>query len=205
MTAAVFWNKLARRYAARPVADIPAYEATLDHVRRYLAPNQNVIEVGCGTGSTALVLAENAARYTGTDFSSEMIAIAREKLAKNPLSSLDFAETGATLDTEADASRDVVLGFNLYHLVPDLDASLSAAHRVLKPGGLFITKTPCIASMWYVRPIIGAMRLVGKTPSVLYLTPEAYDKAIERAGFEIIEASFYGKGKTNRFVVARKP
>ena len=56
MTAAVFWNKLARRYAARPVADIPAYEATLDHVRRYLAPNQNVIEAEACTVPDPLFL-----------------------------------------------------------------------------------------------------------------------------------------------------
>ena len=204
MTDANFWNKIARGYAKRPIANMPAYEQTLDHVRRHLNTEQDVLEVGCGTGSTALLLAPNVAHYTGTDVASEMIAIANEKLATTPVPGLEFAVSDAALNDVGTESQDVVLAFNLYHLVPDLDASLRAARRVLKPGGLLITKTPCVASKWYLRPIIKVMQLVGKAPYLNYLSIKGYDMALQSAGFENLETARYAANSTNRFVVAKK-
>lgn len=204
MSKDAFWNAMARGYAKRPISNVPAYEQTLDHVCRYLAPEQRALEVGCGTGSTALRLAPHVATYLGTDFASEMIAIAREKLEGENHSGLSFEQRTVTLEGIADRSHDVVLGFNIYHLVDDLAAALAATHRVLTPGGLFITKTPCLARKWYLRPIIGAMQLVGKAPPVLYLSPKGLEAAISTAGFDILETAFYAANTQNRFIVAKK-
>ena len=200
-----FWNKIARSYAKRPISNVPAYEETLAHVRQHLRPDHQVLEVGCGTGSTALLLAPSVASYIGSDLSPEMIAIAQEKYALNPIDGLSFCVARAELDDVEAESLDVVLAFNLYHLVPDLEAALAAAHRVVKPGGLFITKTPCIGKMWYLRPVIKAMQLFGKAPQVTFLTNASYEAAIEKAGFRIIETAYYAAKTNNRFVVARKP
>ncbi|MBT8413993.1 MAG: class I SAM-dependent methyltransferase [Boseongicola sp.] len=199
-----FWNRAARNYAKRPISNMPAYEQTLDHVRRHLKSDHETLEVGCGTGSTAFLLAPSVGHYSGTDISLEMIKIAQEKLASDPNDFLDFFVSRATLDDVQTASKDVVLGFNLYHLVPDLDAALAAAHRVLKPGGLFIAKTPCIGKMWYLRPLIKALQLVGKAPPVTFFTSEAYDAAIRSAGFDILETAYYAPNTNNRFVVAKR-
>ncbi|MBT8460245.1 MAG: class I SAM-dependent methyltransferase [Boseongicola sp.] len=204
MTDPRFWNKIARGYAKRPISNVPAYEQTLDHVRKHLRPDHRAIEVGCGTGSTAIQLAPAVAHYTGTDFSSEMVKIAQEKIDKASVQGLNFLVAGEALEGIADESLDVVLGFNLYHLVRDLEAALAAAHRVLKPGGLFITKTPCVAGMWYLRPVIKVMQLVGKAPYLNFLTPGSYDAAITSAGFDIEETAFYAARSSNRFVLARK-
>lgn len=199
-----FWNKIARSYAKRPVSNVPAYEETLAHVRQHLRPHHQVLEVGCGTGSTALLLAPSVANYIGSDLSPEMITIAQEKYALNPIDGLSFCVARAELDDVEAESLDVVLAFNLYHLVPDLEAALAAACRVVKPGGLFITKTPCIGKMWYLRPVIKAMQMIGKAPRVTFFTSASYEAAIEKAGFQIIETAYYAAKTNNRFVVARK-
>jgi len=74
----------------------------------------------------------------------------------------------------------------------------------LKPGGLFISKTPCIGGKWYFRPIIGAMQLIGKAPYLRYLKVDEYDALIRAAGFEIVETGLYPPTAPSRFVVARK-
>lgn len=199
-----FWNRIARKYAKNRISNMPAYEQTLDHVRRHLRGEDEVLEVGGGTGSTAILLAASVKRYTGTDFSAEMIAIAQEKLAADPISGLEFMIAKADLDTIAAESKNVVLAFNLYHLVPDLDAAISAAHRVLKPGGLFITKTPCLGKMWYLRPLIKIMQLVGKAPPVTFFSSTTLENAITGAGFDILETACYAANTNNRFIVARK-
>jgi len=52
-----FWDRGARKYARGAVADPAGYERTLDRTRGLLRPDHGVLELGCGTGSTALRLA----------------------------------------------------------------------------------------------------------------------------------------------------
>ena len=62
--------------------------------------------------------------------------------------------------------------FNLLHLVRDLDATLAQVHQVLKPGGLFISKTPCLAQgglgfkFGLLKLLLPVMQRVGKAPYV---------------------------------------
>jgi ubiquinone/menaquinone biosynthesis C-methylase UbiE len=52
---------------------------TLDCTRKHLSASDNVLEVGCGTGTTALLLAPSVKQITASDISSRTIEIAREK------------------------------------------------------------------------------------------------------------------------------
>ncbi len=203
MTDVRFWDKIARKYSRRPIADQDAYEKTLTRVRSHLGAEDSVVELGCGTGSTALLLGKSVSSYLGTDVSPEMIEIAREKLAEAPIEGLSFAVTDAHVRDLGEAEFDAVLGFNLYHLVPDLEDALERARALLKPGGLFISKTPCIGGKWYYRPIIAAMQLIGKAPYLRYLKIDEYDALIQAAGFEIVETGLYPPTAPSRFVVAR--
>jgi len=74
-----FWNRVAARYAARPLKDVAAYEALLGDVAGRLQPTDTVLEIGCGTGGTAIRLAPRVAHWLATDFSSEMVRIAQAK------------------------------------------------------------------------------------------------------------------------------
>ena len=67
--ATLFWDRIAPKYAKSPVRDQQAYEATLARTRSYLGAEDKVLELGCGTGSTALILADAVAEYTATDLS----------------------------------------------------------------------------------------------------------------------------------------
>lgn len=200
-----FWNSIARKYATQPISDMSAYEATLERVSQHLGADDSVLELGCGTGSTALRLADGVARYTGTDLSSEMVAIANEKRSETPIEGLGF-ETSDAMGSQFDrASFDAVLAFNLYHLVDQPNRSMARVYDMLKPGGLFISKTPCLAKRWYLRPVIGAMKLFGKAPRTVHMfSVDAYDELVRSAGFEIVETGLYPPKTPSRFVVARK-
>lgn len=196
-----FWDALAERYAKQPVADPGAWDTTLGRIRHYLKPTDRVLEIGCGTGSSALKLADAAADYVATDFAPEMIRIARGKA--EDVEGLRFEVADTRLEG-MDGPFDAVVALNLLHLVDDLDASLKRAHEVLDTGGLFISKTPCLARMWYIWPVIKAMQLLGKAPSLLYFTARGFDQRIRDAGFELIEVAEHNKGQRGHFVVARK-
>ncbi|MGE0331096.1 MAG: class I SAM-dependent methyltransferase [Ramlibacter sp.] len=205
-----FWDRIARKYAADPIADMAGYEATLQRVLTLLHPGQDVLEIGCGTGTTALRLAPFTRRLLATDVSQQMINIAREKLAARPMAQLGFAVADADAQVFGQGIYDAVLAFNVLHLVGDLDQALAQAVRALRPGGLLISKTPCISEMnplvpWLALPL---MRAIGKAPDVLLCFDAAQLRsAMERQGLRIEAVERHGtRGKDIRvFIVARKP
>lgn len=204
-----FWNRVARKYAADPIADLAGYETTLRRVSALLSPAHSVLEIGCGTGSTALRLAAGTRQWLATDLSPEMIAIAREKLAAQPLPQLRFEVADAEAAVAASARHDAVLAFNVLHLMSDLDGALRALLPSLKPGGLFISKTPCLAEMNPLVPrlFVPLARALGKAPHVLSFDAAQLRAAFERHGLTIEAFERHGtKRKDFRvFIVARKP
>jgi 2-polyprenyl-3-methyl-5-hydroxy-6-metoxy-1,4-benzoquinol methylase len=200
-----FWDKKAEGYAASPISNMDAYNHTMDLTRAHLETSDRVLEVGCGTGSTALLLAENVAHITGSDISGNMIQIARNKATAQNVANADFVQ--ATLDDGAlgNAGYDTVLAFNILHLLDDLPGAVSQIHKRLNPGGTFISKTVMLGdglSLW--RMVIPPMRLLGLAPPVKFLSQQQLDDTIVAAGFKIVETHDYPGSFKTRFVVAKK-
>ena len=204
-----FWDRIALKYAADPIADMAGYEATLRRVQGLLSADQDVLEIGCGTGTTALRLAPFTRRLLATDVSAGMIAIAREKLAAQPVPQLSFDVADADAAVVRQDEYDVVLAFNVLHLVTDLDRALELAVHALRPGGLLISKTVCISEMNPLIPYLALplMRAVGKAPHVLCFDAAVLHSAIARQGMDIVSVERHGtRGKDIRvFILARKP
>jgi ubiquinone/menaquinone biosynthesis C-methylase UbiE len=70
-----FWDRIAKRYARRPVTDEAAYQKKLQVTREYFNSESEVLEFGCGTGSTAIAHAPHVNHIHAIDISSKMIKI----------------------------------------------------------------------------------------------------------------------------------
>lgn len=204
MANAMFWDKAAKKYAASKIADMGGYEETLARTQSYLSKQDHLLEIGCGTGSTALVLAPFVAQMTATDISGGMLAIAEDKRAKTGIANLAFVQTEATQPIEG-APFDAACAFSILHLLDDLDAGLAHLHSMIKPGGLLITKTACLRDMNFALPaVIKVMHWIGKAPHVNIFNADQLQSAFQRAGFEVVEADYHGKTRSVRFIVARR-
>lgn len=207
---ASFWDKIAPKYARDPIRDMEAYEYTLGRTRSYLTANDRVLEVGCGTGSTALLLAPSVGHITASDFSEGMLDQGREKARAEDVHNITFANIDVAAPT-GENTYDAVLGFNLFHLVKDMDAAFADIHKHLKPGGLFISKTPCLSEPglgWkfgVLKLAIPVMQLIGKAPFVNVMSICDLERAITGAGFEIIESGNFPATPPSRYLVARRP
>jgi predicted TPR repeat methyltransferase len=199
---AKFWDRFAERYAARPIKDVAAYEALLSDVAARLRKTDRVLEIGCGTGGTAIRLAPHVSQFTATDFSAEMIRIAAAKPAPD---NLHFKTSNA--ETALDGGPfDAICAFNVLHLVDDLPGLLGGIHAQLRPGGLLISKTWCFADLGRkLRLLFGVLRVFGLFPPSATLGVAHLHRAILDAGFEIVDQRVFGERPQNPYIVARKP
>lgn len=199
-----FWDKNARKYAKLQIKDMVSYDQTLDQTRVYLETNAHALELGCGTGTTALRLHDGIGQLTAIDISSEMIGIAREKAKDQGVQNVTFrhADLG---DDLGEGQYDVVMAFSVLHLIEDLPKALLSIHAKLKPGGVFISKSICLGEKgWYLRAMISVMRAVGMVPSMAVLKVHELDGMVENAGLSLVETRSFPGVAPNRFIVARK-
>ena len=203
--AARFWDRHAEGYAKRPVADEASYEKKLAKTREYLRPDMEVLEFGCGTGSTAIAHAPYVQHIWATDISPGMIAIAKRKAAAANVENVTFEAITIEDQSVPDASQDVVMAHSILHLLEDKDTVIADAYRTLKPGGVFVTSTPCLANGYnWLRPVIPVGNFLGLLPMVKFFSREDLEASITNAGFDLEHTWQPGKGK-GVFIIAKKP
>ncbi|PKP81194.1 MAG: SAM-dependent methyltransferase [Alphaproteobacteria bacterium HGW-Alphaproteobacteria-18] len=203
-----FWDRAARKYSSDPIADEAGYGRSVARTAEFMRATDEAFEFGCGTGTTALKLAPHCAHLLATDISAEMIAIAREKAAAEGVGNVTFEVGVINDDRWRDKAFDLAFGFNILHLLDERQAALEAVHSLLKPGGLFISKTPCLTEMSFaIRLALPLMQAIGKAPHVDFFSETTLTREITQAGFEIVASERHGtRGKDVRaFIVARKP
>jgi ubiquinone/menaquinone biosynthesis C-methylase UbiE len=142
-----FWNRIAENTPATRLRMRRSYKKKLEITRTYLAPDHRVLEFGCGTGGTALKHAPHVAQIDATDLSPKMIEIAERRAVEAGATNVTFAVASVEGFTAPDESYDVVLGLSLLHLLDDRQSAIAKIYRLLKPGGVFVSSTACIADM----------------------------------------------------------
>jgi ubiquinone/menaquinone biosynthesis C-methylase UbiE len=202
---AKFWDKLAKRYAKQPVADVASYEKKLEITRGYFRPDTQVLEFGCGTGSTAISHAPFVDHIRAIDVSEKMLEIARERAVAAGVTNITFERSTVEAMQAPDGSVDVVLGMSILHLLEDKEAAIEKVHRMLKPDGVFISSTVCLGgsmmrAIAWVAPI---GKLLGLLPLLRAFTADHLEGCLTQAGYTIEYRWQPGKNKAV-FMVAKK-
>ena len=102
-----------------------------------LKPGDKVLEIGCGIGSVVFKLSKQGYDVTGTDISGAAIAYGLKKYGDIRLE----VQAAETLPYD-DESFDVVLSFDLFEHIAQIDRHVSEVRRVLRPGGSYLFQTP---------------------------------------------------------------
>lgn len=128
--------------------DAQAYDDQFGFVGRYgddvlalleVAPGQRVLDLGCGTGRHAALLAASGARVVGVDADEQMLAKAR---VDHP--AIAFVAADATRDPLAPLTGpepfDACFSNAALHWMTPQEAVLGNVRSVLAPGGRFVAE-----------------------------------------------------------------
>lgn len=97
-------------------------------------PGEHVLDLGCGTGRAAELIARRGARVTGIDHSPLMVETARRRCGdRATIVAAEFDRLPLN-----DAGVDAVFACNTLYFWHDEAAILGELRRVLRPGGRFV-------------------------------------------------------------------
>lgn len=183
---AKFWDKIAVRYSKRPVSDEAAYQKKRQVTREYFRPDMEVLEFGCGTGSTAIAHAPYVKHIRAIDISSKMIEIAQGKADAGNIKNVTFERSSIDDISVPNLSLDAVLGLNILHLLENKEGVIARVHKMLKPGGVFVTSTACLGdSLKFLKFVAPIGRSFGLIPLVKVFTTSELLASLTDAGFAI--------------------
>lgn len=123
----------------------------------------SVLDLGCGGGLVSAPLARMGGRVTGVDAAPEAIGAAKAYAVGASLD-IDFQNTSAEALVEAGAQFDLVTALEIVEHVADVNAFLSAAEALVKPGGLLILSTINRTAKARALAIVGAERILQWAP-----------------------------------------
>lgn len=97
-------------------------------------PGKRALDLACGTGDIAFALAAEGARVAGLDVTHAMLRLAQAKSGRaafvtGDMMALPFGPAGFAIVTSGYGIRNV----------PELPLALAEIHRVLEPGGVFVS------------------------------------------------------------------
>jgi len=181
-----FLQVLRRRSAETHAADL------LSRLR----PGMSVLDVGCGTGTISVGLADAVApgKLRGIDVEASQIEIARAAAKAGGHGNATFETGDVTSLRFEDDSFDVVHCHAVLMHIPDTQKALAEIGRVLKPGGTLAARDLITASS-FIEPVTGmdsAWDVFAKLLAANQGHPQL-GKEIKRiliaAGFDDVEAN----------------
>jgi ubiquinone/menaquinone biosynthesis C-methylase UbiE len=123
-----FWERIGRRTVGR--LGLPA--------------GVKVLDVGCGTGASALPAARAVGpngSVIGVDLSARLLDRARAKARTQGLSNIDFRQADMTALGYSDGGFDAVVSVFSVFFVPDMEGLVRELSRMVRPGGKLAVTT----------------------------------------------------------------
>lgn len=199
------WNRFAKGYAKRAISDPESYNRKLEQTARRLTSDARLVEVACGTGTTALWHAPKVAHVRASDFSSEMIAIARQKAHDAGVTNVDFVVEAVDDLPPPETPFDAALAMSILHLLPDPAGTLDRLVAQLRPGGYLFSSTVCLRDMGGIVPrLVPCLGWTGIVPRLNPMTADQVLAAHEAAGLRIVDHWRAGPGAA-LFIEAQRP
>jgi ubiquinone/menaquinone biosynthesis C-methylase UbiE len=150
-TVSVAYDAIAEEYDRQLENDFWMRRILWKQYGKAFHPGHHVLDVGCGTGTDAIFLAQRGVRVTAIDISPGMIAQAETKVARQGLSGqvrlalLDIGEMSGLTSGDFDG---IISSFAALNSLPTLMQFAADSARLLRPHGRMILHLLNGSSLW---------------------------------------------------------
>ncbi len=198
-----FWDWIARRYDKQAQKD-EAHTRAVERFAKYLKADDTVLDYACGTGVVTYKIAADVKEVHAIDISARMIELAKQRAREREVANVHFARKTIFDEGLGTESYDVILAFNVLHLLEDARKAVQRASELLKPGGLMVSETPCLGEAGVVlRTLIPLVSKVFLSHLRTLRVSEVKD-LMRDGGCQILESEVLEGSIPSCFLVARK-
>jgi 2-polyprenyl-3-methyl-5-hydroxy-6-metoxy-1,4-benzoquinol methylase len=202
-----FWDRQANSYDQE--GDNNGGDSTFTQAvaitQKYLKETDVVLDYGCATGSLSFAITDLVQAVEGIDISAKMIARARQKAKTQQIANVRFEQTTIFETSYAKESFDVVLAFNVLHLLEDAHSAVQKINHLLKPDGLFISTTPCLGEKRTITSVVlTLMSKTGLVPRISKFKSAELERFVDNNGFQIVMTKILSSDFSETLIVARK-
>ncbi|MCX2743327.1 class I SAM-dependent methyltransferase [Mangrovivirga sp. M17] len=199
-----FWDRIANSYDREEERDNNVNQLIIEKTRTLLNPDQVILDLGCGTGTFSIALADYVSHIDGIDFSSKMIEIANKKNEVKNIHKVNFFQSTIFDQHLRPESYDAILCFYLFHLLDDHTEVINRIKSLLKPNGLLISVTPCMGEAIIKGWGLSLLSLTGLVPKIKLLRRQNLIKLHSGNNLQLLNNESLTSAANQYFLVSKK-
>lgn len=199
-----FWDRTADYYDKKEKKDELTYLKFIEKAKMYLKDSDIVLDFGCGTGLVCNEIAGDLKTIYAIDISSKMINIAKSKAAQRNIQNINYIYTTIFDERFKGDSFDIILVFNVLHLLDDSQKVIQRLNELLKPEGFIISATPCLGEKPFLNILFSIGSKIGITPEIKSFKISELESSFIKANFEIIETGCLKQNSLQYLLIAKK-
>jgi 2-polyprenyl-3-methyl-5-hydroxy-6-metoxy-1,4-benzoquinol methylase len=200
-----FWDRQSNEYDNQEVKYEKTYRKIIENTKKLITTNDIILDYACGTGIITNAIAEYVKEVYAIDTSARMIDIAKRKAVEHEIENINYKKTTIFDGRYKEESFNVILAFNILHLLKDTNNVIQRVNELLKPGGLFISATACLGEkatfLGFLLIVLSKLRIL---PYVKVLKFLELEYLIKNEDFQITETENLNQSPPNYFIAAIK-
>jgi 2-polyprenyl-3-methyl-5-hydroxy-6-metoxy-1,4-benzoquinol methylase len=199
-----FWDRVAKSSDEQDDELDETYLKILESTKKHLHVDDIVLDYACGTGIITNEIAGDVKEIHAIDISSKMIEVAKRRAGEHNFENVHFAQTTIFDERYNNESFNVILAFNILHLLEDAHPVVHRINELIKPGGLFISTTPCLGEKKVLGIFLSILSKIRIFPYLKRLKIPELEGLIANGNFQIVETENLDPTGPSHFIVAKK-
>lgn len=198
-----FWDNTAKRSSKELIKEEQSFAKLVARTKKHLKSSDIVMDYGCGTGVLANGIAGDVKEVHAIDISTGMIEVGKGRSKELKHTNIHFKQATIFDASFKKETFDAIVAYNILHLV-DTKPVVKRIAELLKPGGVFISTTACLAEKtpWWF--IIFLFSRLGLVPKVRKFKTSELDGIISSCNFTISETKTLQRSTFNHYILAEK-
>jgi ubiquinone/menaquinone biosynthesis C-methylase UbiE len=136
---------------------------------------------------------------------AEALSFAEQRKAEREIENVEFIKTTIFDERFKPASFDMVMAFYVLHFYEDIDEVFRRIHLLLKPGGLFVSETACMAEKDVITgKVVRVAGKLGFLPLINLLSTQQLEQALHLAGFSVVDKAKFSESNEEYTLIAKK-